>query len=276
MAYRNRWGTSQEEISKRQALLKYLICGLIGAGCVFSTGAHAALIENEMFGSGDVLYGNTDLVWIASSNGINCPRPLPAGAEQVQGSYSEDFVTQGGSYEAVTTINNLEIIQQDTARKFSMKDGLYTESSAYYGVGQSANPAITCGNYETAVASATPTDEAAAEAAGNTTPLTATAYCEMVMSSNMITGPGQYQSQTHIQALDITPDAFSISAAATGVGSGTMTISGYSNAGLFNTTTLGYHNEFHQSVSGAGAFQVGEKFQWTSFKNTFDFPETTG
>jgi hypothetical protein len=39
---------------------------------------------------------------------------------------------------------------------------------------------------------------------------------------------------------------------------------------------MGYKNQFSQQVSGRGNYQIGEQFTWSSFRDTFDFPETTG
>jgi len=265
---KNRWFNSANQIKA----LTYFCAALIGAGCVFATGAHAASLDSSIFGSGDVLIGATDLVWTASTNGINCPKPLPAGAEQVQGVYTENYIMQDGTYEAGTSLNNFEIIRQDTTRKVSMSDGMYREQAVYYAVGQSSNPLITCGNYIVA-----PSDLAATadNTTANSTP-EATAYCEVTTAYNDFSGPLNYQSNINIQSLDITPDSFSIQAQASGNGRGTMTIAGYSLAGLTNTTTLGYQNSFHQTMTGVEKYQLAENFRWSSFSKTFDFPETTG
>jgi hypothetical protein len=266
---KNRWYSNPTN----RRILTFACLALVTACCGFAVSANAAMLTNQVSATGDILTGSTDLVWTASTNGINCPLPLPAGAEQVQGSYSENYISQKGSYDAVTTVNNLEIIRQETARKVSMSDGTYREGTVYYAVGQSANPSIICGNYIAPVA--TEADTAAATATNSSTPVS-TAYCEVISSLNQFSGPLNYQSQANIVSLDITPDTFGIKAISSGDGWGSMGISGYSNAGLTNTTTLGYHNEFHQTTNGFENYQIGENFQWSSFKNTFDFPEITG
>jgi hypothetical protein len=86
-------------------------------------------------------------------------------------------------------------------------------------------------------------------------------------------GKLNYQSEGYIQALDITPDTVEFQSLANGDAFGSMTLAGYSRVGLFNTTTLGYTNEFHQTQMSHGPFQMSESFRWTSFANTFDFPE---
>jgi hypothetical protein len=248
------------DAAKQKRVLTFLTIGLVGACCGFVGGANAALIDSHMFGSGDALLGYTDMVWTVSNAGIGCPLPLAAGGEQITGAYSDNYVSTGGTYEALTVLNNTEIVSQQTARKFSMKDGLYSEQSLYQGTGQSANPQLTCGNYID----------------GGSSNFTATAYCEVVQSRNMFTGTLNYQSGTSIYAVDIIPDQFGIQATADGNGYGSMQVQAISMAGLTNTTSMGYKNQFSQQVSGRGNYQIGEQFTWSSFRDTFDFPETTG
>ena len=262
MAFSNRWYKLTP--SKQRQLITYACCALVGMGCVFAASpAHAANLDMQMQGQADGMIINTDLAWQISNQGLLCPKPLPAGAQQFQGGYNENLIGQNVKYLASTKLNNSEIINQDTARLVSMSNGAYQEQSFYQSFGQSGNPNIVCGQF----------DES--QASGSN--ITATAFQELVVANNQFSnGNLQYQSEGHIQALDITPDEVQFQALGQGDAFASMTLAGWSQAGLNNTTTLGYQNNFHQMQSSFGKFQMSENLHWTSFAQTFDFPETTG
>jgi hypothetical protein len=262
MAFSNRW--LKLTPSNQRKFVTYCTAALVAVGCVFGAGgfARAATLDIQMQGAADGMIVNTDLTWQISNNGLLCNLSTP-GAQQFQGGYSETLIGQNVKYLASTKLNNTEIIQQDTARLVSFSNGAYQEESLYQSFGQSGNPGIVCGQFDESIAS--------------NSNITATAFQELVFVNNQFgNGMLNYQSEGHMQVLDITPDAVQFQALSTGNTFGSMSAAGWSQAGLENTTTLGYQNNWHQSQSSFGEGQMSMNLQWSSFSQTWDFPETTG
>jgi hypothetical protein len=279
MPNQNRWWRLTP--GNQRKLVSYCTLALVAVGCVFGASAQAASVDISMMSKADHIGATTTLNWAVSNQGLNCPKPLPAGAEIIMGQYQDSFIGENATYMATTSLNNLEIIQQDTERMVTMENGIYTEEFAYFGAGNSANPLMICGDWGTNAAALglSPTDIINGS---NPNENSATAYCEIVIGKNfMSNGEMKYQSQGRITAVDITPDKVEFQALSEGnLGIGSMSVAGTSMAGLFNTSTLGYTNDFHQSQMTHGNYQMSEAFTWTSFRNTWDFPEnlpeTTG
>jgi hypothetical protein len=236
---------------------------LVIGGCVFAaivaglacTGVvHAASCEVSLSATGDhVLSGSSDWNWAASDGDLSKTPPIEIGQEVLQGGYSGSVLVAGPSqYSGKRSISSGDTLEFSTSQQVeSQAPGILLESLLVHSCGSPAS-GVTCGS-----------DSLNQEGAN----LTRQAYCEYASMSGMfMTDSLAYRSAGAISQGDTEkPDSLVMDITSSGRGSGSLSASAGSMAGIGNTSALGYLHSLHEVTRAGGVFSMNGTMRWNSF-----------
>lgn len=244
--------------NRRRALIAGCVFCCVAGAIALSGGAQAAMISAQIMAGGDQFLGGDSSLYWKISNSNNTGLPLVCGQEVVQGSGNDRYLSRGGEYNSIMSLQNADTIEMQAQRDLTFTGaGSYDESLLYDGAG-AGNPEGGCG-IDSLLGSTETTNE--------TIPAV-DPYCSSFMVATSLIGNNlKYQSIGGISSgSDEKPDSIGFQFAGTGGGFGSLSARSMS-------ITPWYKNEFSQgAITGGKSFEIGGKFEFTSFALTFDQP----
>ena len=244
--------------NRRRALIAGCVFCCVAGAIALSGGAQAAMISAQIMAGGDQFLGGDSSLYWKISNSNNTGLPLVCGQEVVQGSGNDRYLSRGGEYNSIMSLQNADTIEMQAQRDLTFTGaGSYDESLLYDGAG-AGNPEGGCG-IDSLLGSTETTNE--------TIPAV-DPYCSSFMVGTSLIGNNlKYQSIGGISSgSDEKPDSMGFQFAGTGGGFGSLSARSMS-------ITPWYKNEFSQgAITGGKSFEIGGKFEFTSFALTFDQP----
>ncbi len=244
--------------NRRRALIAGCVFCCVAGAIALSGGAQAAMISAQIMAGGDQFLGGDSSMFWKISNSNNTGLPLVCGQEVVQGSGNDRYLSRGGEYNSIMSLQNADTIEMQAQRDLTFTGaGSYDESLLYDGAG-AGNPEGGCGIDSLLGATET----------GNETIPAVDPYCSSFMVETSLIGNNlKYQSIGGISSgSDEKPDSMGFQFAGTGGGFGSLSARSMS-------ITPWYKNEFSQgAITGGKSFEIGGKFEFTSFALTFDQP----
>ena len=244
--------------NRRRALIAGCVFCCVAGAIALSGGAQAAMISAQIMAGGDQFLGGDSSMFWKISNSNNTGLPLVCGQEVVQGSGNDRYLSRGGEYNSIMSLQNADTIEMQAQRDLTFTGaGSYDESLLYDGA-VAGNPEGGCG-IDSLLGSTETTNE--------TIPAV-DPYCSSFMVATSLIGNNlKYQSIGGISSgSDEKPDSMGFQFAGTGGGFGSLSARSMS-------ITPWYKNEFSQgAITGGKSFEIGGKFEFTSFALTFDQP----
>ena len=240
--------------------LVVVACCFAAVACAFVGIGQGATINLQTFAKGsDFVFGNSAVMFTASSGDLLNQPPLQAAQEVEAGGQSDTvFAAGGGTYSSTLAVDSREIVKSDTKRQVQMDGpGSFTESAFYFGAGNSFT-----GN-------ASPCDI-------NATLLNGTyPYNELSYVTGSFSGSAlKYQSTIGLSALAVEqPDSLTALMQASGEGYGSIHTGVLSEIGFDCNTTVGYQQAEVSDIMAGGNYEIGTAFQFTSFRDTFQYAE---
>jgi hypothetical protein len=242
--------------NRRRALIAGCVFCCVAGAIALTGGAQAALISAQIMAGGDQFLGGDSSMYWKISNSNNTGLPLVCGQEVVQGSGNDRYLSRGGEYNSIMSLQNADTIEMQAQRDLTFTGaGSYDESLLYDGAG-AGSPEGGCGIDSLLGATET----------GNETIPAVDPYCSSFMVGTSLIGNNlKYQSIGGISSgSDEVPDSLGFQFAGTGGGFGSLSERSMS-------ITPWYNNHYSDRVTvGGKPFTLEGKIQFTSFALTFD------
>jgi hypothetical protein len=236
---------------------------LVIAGCIFAavvsgiacTGVvHASGLGISVSAAGDGPgISSTEWTWEASDGSLSWIPPAGPGQEVIRGGYSGSFVCSGP-----VDIRFSRSLESEDNPGFSTAQEMRADGSGTYQESVFIN---SCG---------APGNDVSCSAAGNTTSLNRSAYCEhagakvILMTDSLHYSSGGGVSQGAVE----NPDSLVFRSSAEGSGSGYFAAVSSSMNGIGSGRSPGYIQDVREEIAVSGRIRLDGSMNWTSPDNS--------